>query len=201
VLNEFLERAGYRLVAVFDNDPAVPAPFPHVDLYHGSEGFERWFAAGSRAGLACAVAIGGGRGGDRVRIQHDLAGRGLRPVTLVHPAAYVATNATLGRGSQVLAGAVVGAEARLGEACIVNTAASVDHQCELGPGVHVGPGATLAGCVVVGDGAFVGAAAVVLPRLRIGRGAVVGAGAVVTRDVDEGAVVQGNPARVVPRPA
>jgi acetyltransferase-like isoleucine patch superfamily enzyme len=51
--------------------------------------------------------------------------------------------------------------------------------------------------VTIEDDVYIGSAAVVLPGVRIGRGAVVGAGAVVSRDVDEGSVVTGVPARVV----
>ncbi len=46
-------------------------------------------------------------------------------------------------------------------------------------------------------GASIGAGAVILPGLEIGAGAMVGAGAVVTRDVPPGAVVAGNPARIL----
>lgn len=43
--------------------------------------------------------------------------------------------------------------------------------------------------------ARIGANATILPGVTIGRGALVGAGAVVTRDVRDGAVVAGSPAR------
>ena len=47
------------------------------------------------------------------------------------------------------------------------------------------------------SGAIIGANATLLPGVRIGRQALVGAGSVVTKDVAPGAVVVGNPARVI----
>jgi acetyltransferase-like isoleucine patch superfamily enzyme len=47
------------------------------------------------------------------------------------------------------------------------------------------------------SGAKIGANATLLPGITIGRGAVVGAGSVVVRDVPDGKVVVGNPARVI----
>jgi acetyltransferase-like isoleucine patch superfamily enzyme len=51
---------------------------------------------------------------------------------------------------------------------------------------------------VIGRGAWVGYRAIILPQVRyIGRGAVIGAGAVVTKDVPDGCVVAGNPAKPI----
>lgn len=50
---------------------------------------------------------------------------------------------------------------------------------------------------MIGDDVLVGARAIILPGIKIGSRAVIGAGAVVSRDVPDGAVVVGNPARVV----
>lgn len=49
----------------------------------------------------------------------------------------------------------------------------------------------------VKQGARIGVNAAILPGVVIGRNALVGAGSVVTRDVPDGAVVVGNPARVL----
>ena len=49
---------------------------------------------------------------------------------------------------------------------------------------------------VVEDGAAIGAGCVILPGMRIGRGARVAAGTVVTRDVEPGTMVCGEPGRV-----
>lgn len=198
VLRECMASSKLRLVAVFDNNASLTSPFPDVPLYVGRNGFEKWLAG--REGNHPAgflVAIGGDRGKDRIEVQEFLEGRGLVPLVARHPTAFAAANATIGAGSQLLATSAVCVEAVLGRACIVNTGATVDHECRLGDGVHIGPGAHLAGSVEVGSFAMIGTGAVVLPRVRIGGFAVVGAGAVVVRDVPPGAVVIGNPARVV----
>jgi acetyltransferase-like isoleucine patch superfamily enzyme len=47
------------------------------------------------------------------------------------------------------------------------------------------------------EGAMIGANSTLLPGIVIGRKALVGAGSVVVRDVPDGAVVVGNPARII----
>jgi acetyltransferase-like isoleucine patch superfamily enzyme len=51
--------------------------------------------------------------------------------------------------------------------------------------------------VVIDDDVWIGIGAYVLKGVHIGRGAHIEPGAVVTRDVEAGAVIAGNPARVV----
>lgn len=72
----------------------------------------------------------------------------------------------------------------------------MDHECRRGNGVRVGPGANLAGVVPVSDYSFIGTGAVVLPRIKIGADVIVGAGSLVTKDVPDGMVTFGNPAKV-----
>lgn len=195
VLREALVGADAALVAIFDNRQ-IASPFSDVSIFHGNAGLADWESAynGERPVYAC-VAIGGNHGKDRLDLLLQLAHLGYEPLSVVHPRAFIASDAHLGKGCQVLAFGAVCAGANLGDAVIVNTKASIDHDCNIGNGVHVAPGATLAGEVVVGDFAFIGAGAIVLPCIRIGAGAIIGAGAVVTKDVAAGTTVTGNPAR------
>jgi len=55
------------------------------------------------------------------------------------------------------------------------------------------------GRITVCDNCFVGHGAIILPGVTIGPNSVVAAGAIVTKDVPEGTVVGGNPARVISR--
>ena len=193
MLRELLEPDGSRIVAVFDNDPAALSPFEGVPLFHGLAGFEGWLRTRVPSTFQGLAAIG--RGVDRVEVHELFASRGIRLVQAIHRTAFVANDAMIGQGAQILARASVCTRVIVGDSALVNTSASVDHECVLGRGAHVGPGAVLAGGVTLEDYAFVGAGAVVLPRIRIGSNSTVGAGAVVTKNVPPGIVVAGNPAR------
>ena len=69
---------------------------------------------------------------------------------LVHPAACVSSQARLGPGTVVCAGAVIQPNAVIGRQCIVNIGACVDHDSHTGDFAHlsgrtyVGPGAVIA---------------------------------------------------------
>lgn len=88
-----------------------------------------------------------------------------------------------------------------GYALVVNKHAIIGSNCQLRHGVTIGCKTLSDGSQgpspQIGEDVDIGANAVVLGDIRVGNRAIVGAGAVVVKDVPEGAVVVGNPARVV----
>jgi len=197
VLEEFLQQAGFQIVAVFDNNTKVKSPFNHVPIYYQKAGFNDWLTKQGNKMFGFIVAIGGENGSVRISISEHLQSLGLIAISAIHPTAYIARNAVLGQGVQIMANATVCARSVIGNYCIINTSAIVDHECNIGTGVHIAPGAKLAGCITVDDLAFIGTAAVILPRMKIGRNTVVGAGAVVTKNLPDNVIANGNPARVI----
>jgi serine O-acetyltransferase len=71
--------------------------------------------------------------------------------------------------------------------------------CNVTHGVTIGMGLGAAGrgVPVIGDNVWIGPGAILTGPLHIGDGATISAGSVVSRDVPAGALVAGNPARVI----
>jgi sugar O-acyltransferase (sialic acid O-acetyltransferase NeuD family) len=139
------------------------------------------------------IAIGGNA--TRQRLFGILADSGASVATLIHPAAVIGEHVTVGKGTAIMAGAVVNPGTAIGNGVILNTCASVDHDCHVGDFVHIAVGAHLCGTVTVGDGAFICAGATVINNVSVCGDTTVGAGAVVVRDITEKATYVGVPAR------
>jgi sugar O-acyltransferase (sialic acid O-acetyltransferase NeuD family) len=119
-----------------------------------------------------------------------------RFASIVDSTSIVAGDIQAGRGLYINANATLGAEVELDDFVSVNRAASIGHHTVVEAFSTVGPGATLASQCRIGTRVMIGAGAVVAPSVKIGDDATVAAGAVVFRDVEAGATVMGNPARI-----
>lgn len=129
----------------------------------------------------------------RKRIQESIEES--RMVTLIHPDAVVADDATIGSGTVVMAGAVINPGVKIGRGCIINTSSSVDHDCILGNYVHIAVGSHLCGTVSVGNETWIGAGATISNNVNICDNCTIGAGTVVIKDIEKPGVYVGIPAK------
>jgi UDP-2-acetamido-3-amino-2,3-dideoxy-glucuronate N-acetyltransferase len=136
---------------------------------------------------------------------------------VVHPftnlyGCQIGDNTRIGPFVEIQRGVVVGADCKLQSHTFVCTGVTIEDEVFVGHGVMFvndkHPRATADGGHLQTDsdwalletrverGASIGSGAVVLGGLTIGAGAEIGAGAVVTKDVEPGVTVVGNPAHV-----
>jgi len=195
VVIEALLSRGIRPDAVTDSDAArvgqsvggIPITGPDEDILKMD---------------ANSVELANGLGNRASRTDSGLSGRralferfaavGYRFPVISHASAVIASDAWLGDGAQIMAGAVVQPAAKIGRNVLVNSRAVVEHDCRISDHAHIAPRVVLCGGVSIGESAHVGAGAVVLVGVNVGAGAVVAAGAVVTRNVAPGAFAGGD---------
>jgi sugar O-acyltransferase (sialic acid O-acetyltransferase NeuD family) len=118
-------------------------------------------------------------------------------VSIIHPKAIISKHSKIGIGSFIAASAVLNIDSIIGEFVIINTAAVIEHDCYIGNACHISPSASLAGGVNLGERSWVGINATVRQLVKLGDDVIVGAGSVVVKDVQSGATVVGNPARIL----
>jgi UDP-2-acetamido-3-amino-2,3-dideoxy-glucuronate N-acetyltransferase len=126
----------------------------------------------------------------------------------------IGDNTRIGPFVEIQQGARVGANCKIQSHAFICTGVSIEDEVFISHGVifinDKFPQATAEGRLqdesdwellptTVEHGAALGSGVVVAGGVRIGQGALVGAGAVVTRDVEPGHVVAGNPARPLRR--
>ncbi len=150
------------------------------------------------AGDSIEYFVAVGENAERKRAYEIMADIAKKPASnAFHPAAVVSPYANMGFGNLVNAGAVVGPNATLGSQNLVQAGCVVEPKAIIGDYCHLSAGAKIGGNVKMGDEVFVGTGAIVHPGVNIGPRAMIGAGSVVLQDVEEDAIVHGNPAQQV----
>lgn len=143
------------------------------------------------------IFVGIGNNSTRKRIHEMLETVGASLPVLVHPSAVIGPHVDIGKGTVVMAGAVVNCCTKIGKGCIVNTGATIDHDNNIKEFVHISPGAHLAGTVNVGSGSWLGIGSLISNNINITNGCKIGAGSVVIKDITEPGVYVGVPVRRV----
>jgi sugar O-acyltransferase (sialic acid O-acetyltransferase NeuD family) len=189
-VTEIVRRGGaHRIDCVLDDEPSATAP-DGSRIVGGRERLAEIARTGPAQGF---VAIG--NNADRELVTELVKAAGLSLVTIVDPAAVIASDARIGSGTVLMPMSFAGAGARIGEGAVVNTAATVDHDCVVEDYAHLSAGAHLTGGCRVGARSFVGIGAVLGRPVTLGERVIIGAGAAVISDVADGVVAAGVPAR------
>ena len=191
VLDILLDRGDVELVGCVAADAGADSVLG-VPILGSDDMLSGVFASGVRHAF---IAIGENK--VRAKLQRHVESIGFSVVNAISRHAVLSSRVRLGTGIVIMPGAVVNVDTEVGNGAIINTSAHIDHDGNIGAFAHIGPGCALAGNVTIGEGAFLGAGTTVIPRRSIGAWTTAGAGAVVVRDLPDGVIAVGVPARVL----
>jgi sugar O-acyltransferase (sialic acid O-acetyltransferase NeuD family) len=121
---------------------------------------------------------------------------GIKLATLIDSTAIVSPNAEIQEGVIVCEKVSIHAGVKISRGVLIQPSAIIGHDIKIGEYSVIGTNCAPGGDTVFGKKVYTGMNSTIKEKLTIGDEAVIGMGAVVYRDVDSGATVVGNPARV-----
>ncbi len=133
----------------------------------------------------------------RKNIFDRLVSQNYQLTSLIDPTAIVSPRAHLGKGVIVLQYSCINSNVVLMDNSLVHPHVSVGHDIVIGMHSIVCVTVRIGGNTIIGDETFLGEGAIIRDHLRIGSNAIVSMGAVVYRNVPDGVIVMGHPARVI----
>lgn len=177
VVADIIQASGDKVIGFLDDNPERTDIFAGFSILGIVENYKDYK---NEAEFVIAI----GNAAIREKIAGDLDG--VRWYTAVHPAAVVSNiGVSIGKGTVVMANAVINSGSTIGRHCIINSGAIVEHDNVLEDFVHVSVGAKLAGTVHIGKSTWIGIGASVSNNLVICAGSMIGAGGVVVKDIDK----------------
>lgn len=134
---------------------------------------------------------------ERLTLFKDLGFSENNLATFIHPLAYVAPDVVVEPGVVIMPYAMISASAHIGMGSIIMTGATVGHDTVLGSFNHIASQAVVGAYLNVANGVHFGLNCTVREHLVIGENSTIGMGAVLTKNVGEGEIWVGNPAKML----
>lgn len=113
-----------------------------------------------------------------------------KPVSFIHPTAYVSPSVELGRHVLIMPNVVLEPNVKVEENAFIWSGATICHDVKVEKDSFIASGVVVGGGSVIGEGSFLGMNAVVRDHRTIGRRCVVGAGAYVGRDIPDNHMIK-----------
>src|SRR5690606_22471976 len=118
-----------------------------------------------------------------------------RLATVIHKSAFVSDNAIINPGVMIMANCYIGPKTNVGLCSLVMANSLIGHDTTIGPLCHFSVGSITSSYVTIGKVSDVTLGAKVLEKRTLGNYSIAGAGSLITKDIPEGEIHIGSPAK------
>ena len=139
---------------------------------------------------ACSIGGAARRG-----CMESIIAKGGEFITMIHQTARIGSNVHIGKGTMIGAFTTVAADAFIDEYNFLQSYTIVGHDVRIGKWNRIDSHVMLIGGIRIGEGNMIHTSAVINHEVTIGNNSHIGACSFVTRPVEDGWTVFGNPAR------
>ncbi len=143
------------------------------------------------------VVIAVGEPGVRDFMYQRVKDEGVRLATLIHPGVYIDETTTVSEGVVIAEGVTITDNVEIGANTYIQSHAVIGHDIKIGQHTVIGSNCQIGGGDYIGDRVFMGFLSGTTDHISIGNDSVISAGAIVFRELPEGVVAVGNPARIM----
>ncbi len=191
----YLKESGVDVVGFLDDDPKV------VDQTFGGLSvlgpISELPSLREKYGIS-AVYCPLGNNKSRVKFLKRASSLGYDTPNYIHPSVIISPNVKIGKGVYILLGTQIMPYTKVEDFVMISMNVSIAHHNVLKTGTFLSTGCNFGASIVAEENTYCGIGSTIMTGLhRLGKDCLIGAGAVVIRDVPDGAVMAGVPAKVI----
>ena len=191
----YLQEAGIEIVGFLDDDPKyanqcirgipVLGTISKLNTLMETNGIEAVY---------CPL------GNNKLRVKFLERARefGYKTPNYIHPSVIISPNVTIGDGVYILLGTTIMPHTTIKDYVMISMGVHLAHHCVLEEGVFLSTGCNFGASIHAHKYAYCGISSTIMTGIHeLGEDCLIGAGAVVIKDVSDGAVMAGVPAKVL----
>lgn len=191
----YLQEAGINVVGFLDDDPiAADKRFGGLPVLGPTSILSTLKEEYGITSVYCPL------GNNRLRVKFLKLANSLGYDTpcYIHPSVIISPNVEVGKGVYILLGTQVMPYTKIEDYVMISMNVNVAHHNILKTGTFLSTGCNFGASIVAEENTYCGIGSTIMTGLhRLGKDCLIGAGAVVIKDVPDGAIMAGVPAKII----